>query len=474
MERRFNICGGHDAASGDWYVVEDPAYLTPIAHAPGSTKADVDDAVVSAASALAAWARDPVARANALQRCSDVLGADLEALAILLSREQGKPLPAARRELQSAQAHLAYFAAKAPRASEVILREAGRTVLAVSAPVGVVGLVVPWNFPIVLLTMKLGPALWAGNTVVVKPAPTTPLTTLAIAKLFAGCLPAGVMNTVSGGAEVGAAIVSHPGVAKISFTGSTSTGRKIMAGAAATLKRLTLELGGNDAAIVLKDADIDACAASLFERAFMNAGQVCCAVKRLYVHRSLHEPLVAKMAVLAGAWRLGPGLMADVQMGPLNNRQQFDHVKALLDDAVAAGGRLVAGGTSPQEWPGHFIRPAIVVDMPHSSRLVREEQFGPALPVLPFDDEDEAVAMANHSEFGLGGSVWSRDVERAAAVVGRLEAVNLFVNQHATPPEPSIPFGGMKDSGLGYEFGEWGCDEFLVRKLLHRTVEAVA
>ncbi|MBW9107420.1 aldehyde dehydrogenase family protein [Paraburkholderia phenoliruptrix] len=473
MDRQFNISGGHRAAGGDWYAVENPAFLTPIAEAPLTAPQALDDAVASASAALGSWAKDPMGRRNALKGCAALLASNLEDLAVLLSREQGKPLPAAKREILSAKSYLEYFADKTVH-QEVILRDTNRTVVALSSPVGVVGLIVPWNFPLVLLMMKLAPALWAGNTVVVKPAPTTPLTTLAVASLFAACLPPGVLNTVTGGADVGASLVSHEGVAKISFTGSTPTGKKIMESAAQTLKRLTLELGGNDAAVVLQDADLETSAPLLFERAFMNAGQVCCAVKRLFVHRSLYEPLVEKMVAIAKHWRVGPGLNEGVQMGPLNNRQQFEHVKGLLDDAVAGGGRIVAGGDTPPDWPGHFIRPAIVVDITDSRRLVREEQFGPALPILPFDDEDEAIARANASEFGLGGSVWSRDIERATALVSRLEAVNLFVNQHATPPEPAIPFGGMKSSGFGYEFGDWGLDEFVVRKVLHSPVGGMA
>lgn len=473
MYRGFNVSAGRRDVATEWYAVEDPAVLTPIAEAPITTPQALDDAVASAAAALGSWASDLTARRNALKRCAALLATNLEEFAILLSREQGKPLLAATRELLSAKGYLEYFAEKSAH-QEIIRSDPGRTVVAVSAPVGVVGIIVPWNFPIVLLMMKLGPALWAGNTVVVKPAPTTPLTTLAIANLFADCLPPGVLNTVTGGTDVGASLVSHAGVAKISFTGSTPTGKKIMASAAQTLKRLTLELGGNDAAIVLADADIDASVPLLFERSFMNAGQVCCAVKRLFVHRSLYEPLVEKMASIAKTWRVGPGLTDGVQMGPLHNRQQFDHVKALLDDAVATGGRIVTGGTKPDEWAGHFLRPAIVVDVSDSSRLVREEQFGPALPILTFDDEDEAVSRANASEFGLGGSVWSTNIGRATALVRRLEAVNLFVNQHATPPDPAIPFGGMKSSGFGYEFGEWGLDEFVVRKVLHSQTGGLA
>lgn len=466
MIREFNTCAGSDQGSHDWYAVEDPALLLQVGEAPLTSERELDNAVDAANDALKGWRQNQKDRCLALEQCAELLSRERDRLAELLSKEQGKPLPAARKEILSAQSHLEYYAAKMPR-HKVVKRNGAHIVHEVREPIGVAGLIVPWNFPVSLLTMKLGPALWLGNTVIVKPAPTTPLTTLAIASLFRDCLPPGVMNTVTGDAALGARLVAHEGVHKISFTGSTPTGRKIMACAAPTLKRVSLELGGNDAAIVLPDVDIRQTAQSLFPYAFNNAGQVCAAIKRLYVHRSIADDLVTELASIAAGWRVGPGMNEGVQMGPVHNRSQLQHVQALLDDAVANGARMAAGGTRPNEWPGHFLRPTVVTDVKDDCRLVREEQFGPALPVLTFEDEDDAIARANDSEFGLGGSVWARDTKRAASLAGRIEAVNLFINQHVPPPTPEIPFGGMKASGFGYEFGEWGLDDLSTRKILH-------
>jgi acyl-CoA reductase-like NAD-dependent aldehyde dehydrogenase len=334
------------------------------------------------------------------------------------------------------------------------------------APVGVVGLIIPWNFPITILFMKLGPALWSGNTTIIKPAPTTPLTTLRLAELLSAALPAGVLNTVTGEGDIGEALVAHPGIAKISFTGSTATGRRVMHSAAATLKRLTLELGGNDAAIVLEDANPDVVAPRLFASAFTNAGQLCAAVKRLYVHRRIYPRVVENLRRLARETKVGIGTAADTQMGPVNNRMQFDRIRGLVDEAGAAGADVYDDGGALPNLPGYFLRPAIVTGLRADARLVIEEQFGPVLPVLPFTETEDAIAQANASEFGLGGSVWSGDPQRAIDVATRLEAGSLYVNSHAVPPDPEIPFGGTKASGFGYELGDWGIDEFSIRRVM--------
>jgi acyl-CoA reductase-like NAD-dependent aldehyde dehydrogenase len=302
------------------------------------------------------------------------------------------------------------------------------------------------------------PALLAGNTVVVKPSALTPLATLRLIELANGVLPPGVLNVVTGRGGVGSAIANHPGIDKIVFTGSTPTGKRIMEGAAVNLKRLTLELGGNDAGIVLPDVDPKAVAPALFSVAFHNNGQTCACLKRLYVHESIYDALCAELARIAEAAVVGDGLAPGTELGPLQNRAQLDFVMELADDAHANGARLLSGGVRV-DGPGYFYRPTVVADIADGARLVDEEQFGPILPVIRYRDVDEAVARANANPNGLGGSIWSNDLERAAALARRLECGTAWVNEHGAI-QPDAPFGGVKQSGIGVEFGAWGLHEF--------------
>jgi acyl-CoA reductase-like NAD-dependent aldehyde dehydrogenase len=461
-----NLSGGKYVRGSATYPIFNPATLEVVGRAPLSTTSDLDHAVVSATTALKGkWSRDEGLRREALATCADILDRHIDELSRLLSLEQGKPVVSAAGEIKIASRICRYYAGRITR-SEMIRQTDADRVVVLRAPVGVVGLIIPWNFPITILFMKLGPALWSGNTIVVKPAPTTPLTTLRLADLLSAALPAGVLNTMTGEGDIGEALVAHPGVAKISFTGSSATGRRVMHSAASTLKRLTLELGGNDAAIVLEDANPDAVAPRLFASAFTNAGQLCAAVKRLYVHRRIYPQLVENLQRLARETRVGIGTAAATQMGPVNNRMQFDRIRGLVDEARAAGAKVFDDGEALPDLPGYFLRPAIVTGLREDARLVVEEQFGPVLPVLPFTDTEDAIAQANASEFGLGGSVWSNDPQRAIDVATRLEAGSLYVNSHAVPPDPQIPFGGTKASGFGYELGDWGIDEFSIRRVM--------
>jgi len=333
----------------------------------------------------------------------------------------------------------------------------GRRVEAHRRPLGVIGAIIPWNYPLLILSFKLPPALLAGNTLVVKPAPTTPLSTLKFAALIADLLPPGVINVIADANDLGDALTHHPDVRKISFTGSTATGRKVMASAAETLKRITLELGGNDAGVVLDDADPKTVAPGIFKGAFENSGQVCLAIKRLYVHESIYDELCSELAELANAAIVDDGLKQGTQLGPLQNRMQYEKVKGFLEDAKA-NGRIVAGG-EVMDRPGYFVRPTIVRDIAEGSRLVDEEQFGPVLPVIKYSDSDEVIRRANATTYGLGASVWSSDPKRAYEVAGRIEAGTVWINKHLDMA-PHIPFGGAKQSGLGVEFGEEGLAEF--------------
>jgi acyl-CoA reductase-like NAD-dependent aldehyde dehydrogenase len=308
--------------------------------------------------------------------------------------------------------------------------------------------------------------LLAGNTIVVKPAPTTPLATLKVGELCAEIFPPGVVNVIADANDLGGALTSHPDVAKIAFTGSTATGRKVMASAAATLKRLTLELGGNDAAIVLDDVDPQEIAPKLFFAAMINSGQVCLAAKRVFVHESIYDAVCAELAKIAsGAGALvGNGLSDGVQFGPVQNRMQYEKVKAIVEDARTQG--KVIGGGDPHPGPGFFIRPTVVSGLPDSARLVCEEQFGPVMPVLKYSSIDEVIARANASEYGLGATVWSKSTERAVEVARRLETGTVWINKHLDLP-PSVPYGGVKQSGFGVELGQQGLEEFTQLRILN-------
>jgi acyl-CoA reductase-like NAD-dependent aldehyde dehydrogenase len=461
-----NITGGKYVRGAATYSILNPATFEIVGTAPSSTASDLDEAVLAATAASKGdWSRDRGLRRKALAACADILDRHIDELSRLLSLEQGKPVMSAAGEIRIASRICRYYSERELE-SETIRETAADRVAVLRVPVGVVGLIVPWNFPITILFMKLGPALWAGNTVVIKPAPTTPLTTLRLVDLLGAALPAGVLNTVTGDGAVGEALVTHPGVAKISFTGSIATGRRVMQTAASTLKRLTLELGGNDAAIVLEDADPDAVAPRLFASAFTNAGQLCAAVKRLYVHQRIFPRLVENLNRLAREMKVGIGTAAGTQMGPVNNRMQYERIRGLVNDTKADGGNVFDEGEALPDLPGYFLRPSIATGLRANARLVVEEQFGPILPVLPFTDTDSAIAQANNSEFGLGASVWSRDEQRAIDVATQLEAGSLYVNSHAVPPDPQIPFGGIKSSGFGYELGDWGIDEFSIRRVM--------
>jgi acyl-CoA reductase-like NAD-dependent aldehyde dehydrogenase len=370
-------------------------------------------------------------------------------------QEQGKPLPQALWEIEFSVAALRYDAVL-DLPAEVLHEDAARKVVRLRKPLGVVAAITAWNVPMILLAVKVGPALLAGNTVVAKPAPTTPLTTLRFGELCARILPPGVVNVIADQNDLGAVLTGHPDVAQVAFTGSTATGRKVMAGAAGTLKRLTLELGGNDAAVVLDDADPKKVTPKIYEAAMAIAGQACVAVKRLYVHESLYDAVCDELGRLARETVVGDGLEPGTQMGPLQNRAQFERVKGFLEDA-RRNGTIVAGGLPERE--GYFVRPTIVRDVPDGARLVREEQFGPILPVLRYSDLDDAIARVNDTEYGLGGSVWSADRERAFDVAARIDAGTVWVNQHLDM-RLDVPFGGAKQSGVGAEMGREGLEEF--------------
>ena len=458
--------GGERHHAPTSFGVVNPATGEVHAEAPECTREQLDRAFDAAAKAQIDWQRDDDARRTALLAAADVLFGAAQELAPILTREQGKPLAAATEEVLGAGVWLKYFAElDVPR--EVIQDDHRAFAEVVRRPVGVVAAITPWNFPLILASWKLGPALRAGNTVVLKPSPFTPLATLKMAELLDAVLPPGVINVVSGGNELGAWMTSHPVPRKVSFTGSVATGKAVAAAAAPDLKRVTLELGGNDAAIVLDDADVGVIAERLFGAAFRNSGQVCSAIKRVYVPESLHDDLVDALAERARAAKVGDGMDPESELGPVNNEPQFERVKGLVADALGSGAVAAAGGAA-LDGPGYFYAPTVLTGATEGTRIVDEEQFGPALPVLSYRDVDEAVERANATTFGLSGSVWSGDGDRADAVAARLECGTTWVNTHLALA-PHQPFGGFKWSGVGVENGPWGLAGFTEIQVRYRS-----
>lgn len=437
--------------------VINPATEEVLAKCPRASKAQLDKAVAAAKAAFPAWSKTSMAeRKAALLAIADTIEKNANELARLLTQEQGKPIGDAMGEIYGAAAFFKYFTMHDLPVKVLVDNETAR-VEAHRKPLGVVGAIVPWNFPVILMAFKVPPALLAGNTIVIKPAPTTPLSTLRFGELIKDLLPPGVVNIITDANDLGGALTAHPDVRKISFTGSTATGKKVMASAAETLKRITLELGGNDAGIVLDDVNPKETAPKLFQGAFQNNGQVCIAMKRLYVHESIYDEMCNELATLAKNAIVGDGLQQGTQIGPLQNKMQYEKVKDLLEDTKKHG-KIIAGGEVPNQ-PGYFIRPTIVRDISDGTRVVDEEQFGPILPVIKYKDTEDAIARANASPYGLGGSVWSSNVDRAYEVANKMNSGTVWVNKHADLA-PNIPFGGAGQSGFGNELGEEGLAEF--------------
>ena len=448
--------------------IRDAATRDVIGRAPVQTVADLDDAVARARAAQPAWdALGHDARRELLLRAADAIDANAEPLARLLSREQGKPLngPNARFELGACSAWLRP-AATTPLEPEVVVDDGDTRAELIYRAIGVVGAIGPWNWPLMIAIWQIGPSLRMGNTVVVKPSEHTPLSVLALLSVMNEALPADVLIGISGDREVGARLASHPDVDKIMFTGSTATGRRIVESSAGNLARLTLELGGNDAGIVLPGVDPTEIAEGLFWGAFINTGQTCAALKRLYVHDSVYEEVVQALKEVAEQTPMGPGLDERNVLGPLQNRAQFDIVSRLVADAKAAGGRVVTGGAPASEIGELFYPITIVADVADGIALVDEEQFGPALPVIRYSDVEDAIASANRLDVGLGASVWGPDRDEARAVAARIQAGTVWINSHGGV-HPMIPFGGVKGSGYGLEFGVEGLKSVSVPQVIN-------
>lgn len=435
-----------------------PATEEPIHDFPLASREHLEQAVAAAQRAQRAWAAMPlIERQQAVARLGDLIARHQEAFIQLLITEQGKGRAGAEWEIGGA-AHWCREIAKQSLEEEVVRRDGDDEVVTRHTPIGVIGAITPWNFPLLLAVWKIAPALVAGNTMVLKPSPHTPLCTLWFGELAQQVLPPGVLNVLSGGNELGQWITEHPAIGKISFTGSTATGRRVMQSAAGNLKRLTLELGGNDPAIVLPDVDPKAIAKELFWASFANSAQFCVACKRLYVHEDVYDDVARELVAYAKTVKVGNGMEADTQLGPLQNRMQYEKVSKLLADSRDAGLKFLLGGT-PEQKPGYFIPVTLIDNPPEDARCVVEEAFGPVLPLLKYRDIADVIARANHTEYGLAASVWGRDVAQAERIARRIEAGTVWINQvHVFAP--SIAFGGHKQSGVGIENSLHGLAEY--------------
>ncbi|GAB4099689.1 aldehyde dehydrogenase family protein [Sinomonas halotolerans] len=446
----------------------DPATGKVVGIAPVHTLSDLEAAVAAAQAAQPGWAAaGHEARSKALLAAADAIERNAEELATLLSREQGKPLngPNARFEVGACAAWLR-AAATTPLEPETVVDDGETRATLHYRPIGVVGAIGPWNWPMMITVWQIAPALRMGNTVVVKPSGMTPLSVLALATVLNEELPADVLHVVSAGRDVGARLAEHPAIGKVMFTGSTAAGRAIIRSSADTVKRLTLELGGNDAGIVLPDADPAAIAEGLFWGAFINTGQTCAALKRLYVHEEIYEDVCAALAEYARNVPMGVGLDEANLLGPLQNRSQYEIVDRLVQAAKDSGARVLLGGDPDPDAAGHFYPTTLVADIDNDNPLVAEEQFGPALPIIKYATVDEAVAKANALDVGLGASVWSTDPAAAREVAARLEAGTVWINSHGAV-DPRIPFGGHKQSGYGLEFGTEGLKHLGVPQVIN-------
>lgn len=443
---------GLPVAGSEKLPVINPSTGRVFVEVPDCTREELDRAVAAARAAWPAWkALSHDSRKDALLAIADVLERYGDEIAGLIVQEQGKPFAAAQGEIRSGLRW-----SRGTAALDLPVRVAEdtpeRRVEVHRVPIGVVGAITPWNFPIVQACWKLLPALLTGNTVVLKPSPFTPVATLRLGELLRGVLPPGVLNIISGGDRLGPWMTEHPGIDKISFTGSTATGRLVMRSAAATLKRLTLELGGNDAAIVLADADIGKAVEGLAWGAMRNAGQICSATKRIYVHDSIYDRFAEAFAARVASIHFDRPDSGDAEVGPVQNAAQFARVNGIVADSRAAGHAFLLDTPDTAGAGGYLIRPAIIDNPPEDARVVVEEQFGPVIPLMRFSDSDEAVRRANATPYGLGVSIWSRDLDRARALGRAIECGTVWINE-TQYVSPDFPFGGHKQSGLGVENG---------------------
>ena len=458
--------------SGKTFSVYDPSTEEVIAEVPDSNAKDVDRAVAAAKDAFenGPWASSTAQeRGRVLFKLADAVRQNTAALAELEARNSGKPIVEAEYDMADVVTCFEYYGGLATKVSGHVNPVPDNALsLSLKEPVGVAGQIIPWNYPLLMAAWKLAPALAAGCTCVLKPAEQTPLTALELAKYFEPCgLPNGVVNIITGfGESAGAPLVQHPDVDKIAFTGSAAVGKQIVKMAADTVKRVTLELGGKSPNIFFADADFEAAVDGALFGVFINQGEVCSAGSRILVERSIYKKFVEAMAAKAKTIKLGPPLDRDTKMGPLVSREQYDRVRSYLEIGKQEA-KLASGGDRPKNIDrGYYVEPTIFYDVDNSARIAREEIFGPVATVIPFEDEADAVKIANDTPYGLAAAVWTRDIFKAFRVVKKIRAGIVWVN-HMQPTYVEAPWGGYKQSGFGRELGPWGIEEYLETKQVH-------
>jgi acyl-CoA reductase-like NAD-dependent aldehyde dehydrogenase len=457
---------GQAVTSPGTLKVINPATGEVFAEVPDCTREQLDVAMESAQRAFRTWKDDYEKRRAVMYACADALEANADELGRLATMEQGMPLAAGVAGVLGSARNFRYYAdLDIPRIT--VQDDDAALIEVVRRPIGVIAAIKPWNVPIGMAVNTIAPAFRAGCTVVLKPSPYTPVVTVAMGEVLRDIVPAGVLNIVSGGNELGQWMTEHPIPRGVSFTGSIATGKRVNVTAAADLKRVLLELGGNDAAIVLPDADPADVAEKLFWPAFRNSGQICMAVKRVFVPEELQPRVVEALAAKARSVKVGNGLDEGTELGPINNEPQFERVKGLVAEAIA-GGAVAAAGGHPIDGAGYFFEPTILTNLAEGTRIVDEEQFGPALPVLTYRTVPEAIERANATNYGLGASVWSSDPLAAAEVAEKLEAGTVWINTHMQLSHDA-PFTGMKHSGLGSEMGLYSIYAYTDPQTVYRT-----
>ena len=467
-----NLIDGEMVDNGEWLEVLNPANEQVVGRVPAAGKDELDRAVAAARRAFKTWKKTShEERQQVIQGIAAAIKENADELFRLLTTEQGKPHAQAQQEIYGA-AGLA--AAQSTLTLDDVVNQDDDTRLSRTrrVPVGVVGGIVPWNFPIMMAIQKIVPALVAGCTIVLKPSPFTPLTTLRIAELIKDVVPAGTVNIITGEDTLGPLITGHPDIDKITFTGSTATGKKIMEGAAGDLKRITLELGGNDASIVLPDADVQKVAEQLFWSSFSNAGQVCIAAKRIYIHEDIYDDLSKAIAEYAKTVVVGDGSQQGTGVGPIQNKKQYERVLELIQDAKDNGYKFLTGGDKDPSGTGYYVPITILDNPPEDARIVAEEQFGPVMPLMKFGSVDEVIERANNSEYGLAGAVWTKDTDKGVEIAEQLETGTVWINEFMQL-SPFAPFGGHKQSGFGAEYGIDGLKEFTYPQVITVKRDAV-
>jgi len=460
-----------DAEGGDSFKVANPATGEVVDSVPKGTREDAKKAIDSAAEAYKIWSEKPaIERSRTLLKIAEVIRTSVEELATSLTLEQGKPLGEAKSEINSFANTCEYYAGLIGRirGAQTPFSTGEGYFIVTKRPLGVVGAILPWNFPVSLMGWKVAPGLAAGNTFVVKPASTTPITDIKVASLMVKAgLPPGAVNVVTGpGGVVGEELLDNPKVAKIAFTGETATGRRIMEGSAKYIKRLTLELGGSDPMIVCDDADLELAVEGAAWGRFRNCGQSCTSVKRLFLSESIADEFVRSFAEKVKTIKVGNGLDKTTHMGPIHTEEQREKVESMVEDAESRGAQAIVKGGRPSEKElsnGNFYTPTVLVDVDYDAKIAREECFGPALPIFIVKDLEEAIERANDTPYGLGSSVWTKNVERAYHAAERIQAGTTWVN---SPPiaRAEVPFGGFKQSGFGRELGIEGLDHYYETK----------